>query len=73
MNNEVLGEDTINVVPYWWESPPCPAGNLGKGQGQSEGGFVACLKVDMLSQSTGVHRCETRKSGLNLNGWVNRL
>lgn len=73
-SNEVLREGTIKVVvPYWWESLPCPAGSLVEGLGQSEGGFVVCLNVDMLSQPSGVQWCETRKSGLNFNGWVNRL
>lgn len=62
MNNEVLGGLTIKVVPYWWESPLAQQGSLGNARG-----------VDMLSQPTGVQPCETRKSGLNLNGWVNKL
>lgn len=65
MNNEVLEGGTIKVVPYWWESPLAQQGTLGRARGR--------VKVDVLSQPTGVRWCETRKSGPNFNGWVNRL
>lgn len=72
MNNEVLGGGTIKVVPYWWESPLAQQGTLGRARGRARR-ICSALKVDTLSQPTGVQWCERRKSGLNFNGWVNRL